>query len=119
MAQCFELSLLSGVQESAFEKATFTEVFPNLQILRRNVRATAHRLLKIDGTHSGQRKYIWLVFASLVGSTPETAGDGPDVLASDLSFVDQASQLFAKYATISSFQEIQPPEADLASGEAG
>ena len=108
MAQCFELSLLSGIEESTFEKAAFTEVFPNLQILRRNVRGTAHRLLKLDGTHSGHRKYIWLVFTLLVGSTPETAGEGPEVLASDLSFIDTASQLFAKYATISSFEEIQP-----------
>jgi hypothetical protein len=107
MAKCFELSLLSGVEESTFEKAAFSEVFPNLEILRRNVRRTSHRLLKIDGADSGNCRYIWLVFASLVGDTPETAGKGPDVLASDLNFVDKASQLFAKYATISSFHEVQ------------
>jgi hypothetical protein len=102
MAQCFEHSLLPGVKDSDFEKAVFTDIFPNLQILRRNVRDTTHRLLNGDGADSGQ-KYIWLVFASFVGDTPQTAGDGADVLASDLNFVDEASELLGKYATLSIF----------------
>jgi len=109
MAQCFELSLLPGVKDSDFEKDVVTDIFPKLQILRRTVRDTTHRLFKVDGADAGQ-KYIWLVFASLVGSTPETAGEGPDVLASDLQFIEEASKLFEKSAKLSVFNEIASPE---------
>jgi hypothetical protein len=106
MTQCFELLLLPGIDHRDFEKAVWTEVFSHLVILRRNVRATAHRLFRNDKTNRAAPNYIWLVFAELVGGTPETAGDGPEVLASDLAFLKQATDLLARYATISSFTEI-------------
>ena len=110
MAQCIELTLLPDINESDFEKAVFVEVFKKLAVLRRNVRGTLHRLLKQDGKDGSQRKYIWLVVVSLVGATPETAGEGPDVLASDLKFLDEAARLLAEWATIASFTEIVPAE---------
>jgi hypothetical protein len=109
MAQCFEISLLPTVKPSHFEKVVFTEVFPHLQILSRNARRTIHRLLKIDGTESAPHKYVWLVF-SILGGTPENEGEGPQVLESNLGFVDRASQLLAQYATVASFTEITAPE---------
>jgi|SRR6187399_2697548 len=116
MAQCFEISLLPGVKSSEFEKAAFTQVFPKLLILRRNVRATNHRLLKVEGADSAHQKYIWLVFTSLVGNTPETAGQGPDVLASDMTFIDEASKLLAKYGKISTFTEVASSKKSAGAG---
>ena len=110
MTQCFELLLLPGTDHEDFEKAVWTEVFPRLVIFRRTVRSTVHRLFRNDKTNQALQSYMWLVFAELVGSTPETAGDGPEVLASDLAFLNQAADLLAKYATISSFTEIGPTE---------
>jgi len=110
MTQCFELLLLPGIDHREFEKAVWTEVFPHLVILQRSVRATVHRLFRNDKTNREVQSYMWLVFAELVGGTPETAGDGPEVLASDLAFLKQATDLLAKYATISSFTEIVSTE---------
>ena len=108
MTQCFELLLLPGVEPGDFEKAVLTEVFPELIIFHRKVRNTVHRLFRKDTTNPGQTSYIWLVFADLVGGTPETAGEGPEVLASDLVFLVRAAELLAKFATISIFNEVMP-----------
>jgi hypothetical protein len=109
MAQCFELSLLPGVNASDFEKVMSTQVFPNFQVLRRNVRGTVHRLLKIDGSPA-ELRYIWLVFVDLVGDTPETAGEGPEVLGAGFNWLGEASQRLAKFATVSrSFSEVTTP----------
>src|SRR5215467_14180150 len=108
MAQCFELSLLPGVNASDFENVMSTQVFPHFQILRRNVRGTVHRLLKIEGDPA-ELRYIWLVFVDLVGDTPQTAGEGPEVLASGLNWLGEASQQLSKFATVSSFSEVITP----------
>jgi hypothetical protein len=109
MAQCFELTLLSGTNADDFERFLWKEVFPKFEILRRNVRGTTHRLLKLVGADSPPR-YIWLVFTDLVGSTPETAGQGPEVLASNIDWLSAAAQLVANFATISTFTEVRSPE---------
>jgi hypothetical protein len=103
--------LLPGIDEKQFEEFVWQELFPKVQVLRRTIRATRHRLFKLAGTDASQVKYIWLVFVDCVGATPETAGQGPEILASDLpGFSEdwQLSSLFAPYAIISTSTEIVP-----------
>jgi hypothetical protein len=107
MAQCFELSLLPGTDPVEFESVLWKEVFPHFKILRRNVRGHEHRLLKLDGPNPSPR-YVWLVFVSLVGSTPQTAGKGPTQLASNLDWSDEIAKIVEKYATVAAFSEITP-----------
>jgi hypothetical protein len=106
-SQCYELTLLSGVDTAEFEKFLTEEIFPHFEILRRNVRGTIHRLLKVDQS-DGAPSYLWLVFALLVGNTPETAGSGPTVLAWDgaIDWLDAVSQKLTPFATVTSFTEV-------------
>lgn len=106
MAKCFEITLLPGIDQMEFENAMSKDVFPNLQILRRNVRETSHRLFKLDSAGTGDQRYIWLVLTALVGSTPETAGDGPEVLAADPPFLNEAEQMLVRFAKVSIFSEV-------------
>jgi hypothetical protein len=105
MAQCFEITLLAGVDTSAFERFLMSDFFPKFTIFRRNVRSTGHRLLKLDDAGSAPR-YVWLVFADLVGSTPETAGRGPTVLAGDLDWLDSAAEALARFGSVRRFDEV-------------
>lgn len=107
MAQCFELTLRPGANADDFERLLWQEVFPKFIILRRTVRGQTHRLLKLVGPDSSPR-YIWLVLVDLVGATPETAGEGPTVLASDLDWLSEASRLVEKFATVATFSEVTP-----------
>jgi hypothetical protein len=81
--------------------------FPQFRVLRRNVRGQGHRLLRLHGS-DGLPRYMWLVFVSLVGSTPETAGHGPTVLASGLDSTDDVATAMKPFATVASFREVKP-----------
>jgi hypothetical protein len=76
-SQIMKMTLLPDVDPAAFEKALKENIIPDTHVFLRTVRDEAHRLFK---SNSGSSVYIWLVFTDLVGSTPETAGEGPNVL---------------------------------------
>lgn len=109
MAQCFELSLLPGVNPSEFETFLWKELFPKFTVLRRNARGQEHRLLKLDGSDPSPR-YVWLVFVTLFGSTPETSSKGPTVLASGLDWTGDIATAVKAFATVTSFREVKPEE---------
>jgi hypothetical protein len=109
MAQCFELSLLPGTDPTAFETFLWKEVFPKFTVLRRNVHGQEHRLLKLDDPGSSPR-YVWLVFVTLFGSTPETSSKGPTVLASGLDWTAKIATIVKPYATVAGFSEIKLDE---------
>jgi hypothetical protein len=80
------------------------KVLPETEILRRNVAHTSHRLFRAN--RGDPVVYIWLVFTEMVGSTPETAGEGPIVLCeTELPVATIASHL-ATLATVESLSEI-------------
>src|SRR4029077_20117467 len=105
MAQCFELSLHPGINPAEFEGFLWKEVFPHFRVFRRNVRHQEHRLLKRDSTDETSR-YLWMVFVSLVGSTPQTAGDGPTELASGLDWLGDIAEAVKQYATVMTYTEV-------------
>jgi hypothetical protein len=104
-AQILKLTLLPGVDTTTFEQTLKDSVFPKTEILRRNVAATSHRLFRADA--EGDRSvYVWIVFTRLVGSTPETAGEGPTVVCeAPLPLAAIAGDL-STLATVSSLSEI-------------
>jgi len=78
-------------------------------VLRRNVHGQEHRLLKLDDPGASPR-YVWLVFVTLFGSTPETSSKGPTVLASGLDWTDKITNIVKPYATVAAFSEIKLDE---------
>jgi hypothetical protein len=105
-AQILKLTLLPDVDATAFERTLRNEIFPKIQILRRNVAHTSHRLFRADRGSADSIVYVWLVFTDLVGSTPQTAGEGPTILCeSELPLAIIASHL-ANLATVESLSEI-------------
>src|SRR4029078_3453393 len=105
MAQCFELSLLPGTDPTAFETFLWKEVFPKFTVLRRNVHGQDRRRLKLDDPGASPR-YVWLVFVTLFGSTPETSSKGPTVLASGLDLTDKITNIVKASATLRAVNEI-------------
>ena len=76
-AKILMLKLEPGKDPGEFELTLKQTILPKVQILHRTVAATQHRVFRDS---SGSNSYGWLVFTQLVGSTPETAGEGPVVL---------------------------------------
>jgi hypothetical protein len=76
-SQIMKMTLLSDVDPAAFEKTLKETVTPNTHVFLRSVRDESHRVFK---STSDSPVYIWIVFTDVVGSTPETAGEGPNVL---------------------------------------
>ena len=62
-----------GINESEFEIFINEEVFPEVQVLQRNVRGTSHRLFK-GKTDDGQLQYLWMMQLDLVASGSATSG---------------------------------------------
>ncbi len=76
-APILKLTLLPGVDPAVFERMLKETILPKVQIVRRTVKATLHRVFRSDACTPDASIYVWLVFTQLVGSTPETAGEGP------------------------------------------
>jgi hypothetical protein len=76
------------------------------------VHGQEHRLLKLAGADPSPR-YVWLVFVTLFGSTPETSSKGPTVLASGLGldWTDKIATIVKPYATVAAFSEIKLDES--------
>jgi hypothetical protein len=98
-SQCFEVTLLPGIDSGEFEKFMKAEMVPGLKALQdRKLTATANTLLKAEQSDSDPR-YIWLVFVSLLNGAPELANDFYFSLAT-------ASNLLSKFATVRLFSEV-------------
>lgn len=105
-AQILKLTLQPGVDAAAFEQTLRDAILPKLQILRRNVAGQSLRLFRTDQGSDDLRVYVVLVFTQLVGSTPETAGEGPIVLCQTLLPVEMIVDDLAHLATITCMTEI-------------
>jgi hypothetical protein len=69
-AQILKLTLLPDVDATMFEQTLKDKILPKIEILRRNVAHTSHRLFRADRGGPDSVVYVWLVFTDLVGSTP-------------------------------------------------
>jgi hypothetical protein len=105
-SQIVKLTLLPGVDPAAFERKLREEILPEVEILRRNVAGTSHRLFRAASGPDAST-YVWLVFTKLVGSTPETAGEGPVVLAETELPVAKFAPALAGLATLTVLDEIE------------
>ena len=105
-SQILKLTLLPGVDPAAFERKLREEILPGVEILRRNVAGTSHRLFRAASGPDAST-YVWLVFTKLVGSTPETAGEGPVVLAETELPVAKFAPALAGLATLTVLGEIE------------
>jgi hypothetical protein len=68
------LALISpkpDVNPEDLERRLLGSVFPSTQLLRRNVSATRHILLRTDKPLNGQPVYVWMTFADLVGGSSQ------------------------------------------------
>jgi hypothetical protein len=106
-SQILKLTLLPGIDPAAFERKLREEILPGVEILRRNVAGTSHRLFRGAATGPDASTYVWLVFTKLVGSTPETAGEGPVVLAETELPVAKLAPALAGLATLTVLGEIE------------
>jgi hypothetical protein len=61
------------LNEEEFERFLMGEVFPELQVLQRNVRNTWHSLLK-GKEADGKTQYLWMMTLDLIGSGSATGG---------------------------------------------
>lgn len=62
--------LVTGLSGESLVSTLETEVFPQIEILRRNVRSTRHQLREL-GTRSGRTRYLWEIHVDLVAGTTE------------------------------------------------
>ena len=80
-------------------------ILPKIQIFRRNVAGQSYRLFRADPA-GPDVVYVCLVFTKLVGSTPESAGEGPTVLCKSPLPVDAIASDLSALATITVLNEL-------------
>jgi hypothetical protein len=106
-AQILKFTMLPDVDPDTFEQ-TLKDKVSKIEILRRTVEATSSRLFKSENSGPDQT-YIGLVFTKMVGSTPETAGEGAVILCElPLPIANIAGEL-ANLATVEILSELPLP----------
>jgi hypothetical protein len=100
-AKILKLTLDPATDADRFEQVLRQTILPN--VLHRTVAATQHRVFREIGTPAG---YVWLVFTQLVGSSPETAGEGPVVLCELPLPIDQINKSLSGLAKLSLLDSI-------------
>lgn len=87
-----------------FERRLLNEIFPELQVLQRNVLGTSHALY----SHAEGNQYLWVMTVEYMGGSARGVGNVPE----------QMRQAVEPYATLSSsLVEVRSTE-DPMSGEA-
>jgi hypothetical protein len=108
MAQILKVAPLHGTNIAALERTLKEKVLPHVNILHRTVAATSHRLFLLKARDPEAAAYMWLVFTKLVGSTPETAGQGPVVLCEQPLPIDKIVKQLEGIASVTTLDEIEP-----------
>ena len=100
------ITLHRNVTEKDFEQFMRREIFPAVQVLRRNVSGAEHILLKNDAKVGGQSQYVWRIAAELVG------GGTQDVSVNSVAVA--ALKQIDHFGTVSTFKRLDEAQSSTA-----